>query len=399
VAAVQELEQEMPIEHTEFGSITIDGKTYEHDVIIRLSGKVDKRQKKLSKELYGTSHIVSKAEAKSVFEDGCDLLTNAFAISPDMKKLAAGMQSGKIGIFDSDSGDLQAVLEVTASDFGLFIALSFNPSDPNMLVTSTQGGSIFVWDVENNIATKLTGTKGNAYQVAFSGDGSSIAASSDDGVVRIWKTTELTDEPITLVGHKGAVRWVAYSPDGKSLATACPTDRTIRIWNRHSPLAEEPRSRVSRGIDARGSEVLPPRDSSRSIEVLRQHDFGHIAASAESETGRLAVVSTEGRFALFDHAKGWRDPISEWQGPADVTGLTLEHDPDRIVAVSRSGKTKSWPFFRDVSALISFARDHIPFNGIGEGRLTLSTQDRCKIAPRDDSACKPKLEQVPMQFW
>jgi hypothetical protein len=74
VAAVQELEQEMPIEHTEFGSITIDGKTYEHDVIIRLSGKVDKRQKKLSKELYGTSHIVSKAEAKSVFEDGCDLL-------------------------------------------------------------------------------------------------------------------------------------------------------------------------------------------------------------------------------------------------------------------------------------------------------------------------------------
>ncbi len=64
----------MPIEHTEFGSITIDGKTYEHDVIIRLSGKVDKRQKKLSKELYGTSHIISKAEAKSVFEDGCDLL-------------------------------------------------------------------------------------------------------------------------------------------------------------------------------------------------------------------------------------------------------------------------------------------------------------------------------------
>jgi hypothetical protein len=65
--------------------------------------------------------------------------------------------------------------------------------------------------------------------------------------------------------------------------------------------------------------------------------------------------------ALFDHAKGWRDPIVEWQGPADVTSLMLEHDPDRIVTVSRSGETKSWPFFRDVSALISFAHDHIPF--------------------------------------
>jgi hypothetical protein len=64
----------MPIERSEFGSITIEGKTYEHDVIIRLSGKVDKRQKKLSKKQYGTSHIISKAEAKSVFEDGCNLL-------------------------------------------------------------------------------------------------------------------------------------------------------------------------------------------------------------------------------------------------------------------------------------------------------------------------------------
>ncbi len=27
----------MPIDATEFGSITIDGKTYEHDVIIRLA--------------------------------------------------------------------------------------------------------------------------------------------------------------------------------------------------------------------------------------------------------------------------------------------------------------------------------------------------------------------------
>ena len=61
----------MQIDHTAFGEITIDGKTYEHDVIIRLSGEVVKRKKKLSKRLYGTSHIVSKDEAKFVFEKGC----------------------------------------------------------------------------------------------------------------------------------------------------------------------------------------------------------------------------------------------------------------------------------------------------------------------------------------
>jgi hypothetical protein len=40
----------MEIERTTFGTITIDGKTYEHDVIIRLSGEVARRKKKLSKK-------------------------------------------------------------------------------------------------------------------------------------------------------------------------------------------------------------------------------------------------------------------------------------------------------------------------------------------------------------
>jgi hypothetical protein len=68
------VEKTMPIDATEFGAIIVDGKTYERDVIIRLSGKVEKRRKRLSKAQYGTSHVISKAEAKFVLEKGCDLL-------------------------------------------------------------------------------------------------------------------------------------------------------------------------------------------------------------------------------------------------------------------------------------------------------------------------------------
>jgi hypothetical protein len=60
------------IDKTKFGSITIAGDNYEHDVIIRLNGKVEKRKKKLSKNLYGTSHIISLAEAEYVYEDGAN---------------------------------------------------------------------------------------------------------------------------------------------------------------------------------------------------------------------------------------------------------------------------------------------------------------------------------------
>ncbi len=64
----------MKIESTTFGAITIDGKTYEHDVVVRLSGEVVKRKKKLSKKLYGTSHMLSEDEARFIFQKGCDRL-------------------------------------------------------------------------------------------------------------------------------------------------------------------------------------------------------------------------------------------------------------------------------------------------------------------------------------
>ena len=64
----------MKIDSTEFGSITINGTTYTHDILIQLSGEVVKRKKKLSKKHYGTSHIISLEEAEHVFEKGCDTL-------------------------------------------------------------------------------------------------------------------------------------------------------------------------------------------------------------------------------------------------------------------------------------------------------------------------------------
>lgn len=62
------------IDKTKFGSITVNGEKYEHDILIRLDGKVEKRKKKLSKEVFGTSHIISLAEAKYVYEEGATRL-------------------------------------------------------------------------------------------------------------------------------------------------------------------------------------------------------------------------------------------------------------------------------------------------------------------------------------
>ncbi len=62
------------IEGTAFGSITIDGRVFPHDVIIRVDGELKKRKKKLSKRIYGTSHTLSLDEAKYIYQKGCPLL-------------------------------------------------------------------------------------------------------------------------------------------------------------------------------------------------------------------------------------------------------------------------------------------------------------------------------------
>jgi hypothetical protein len=54
------------IEATSFGAITIEGREIGNDVILRLDGSVQKRKKKLSKKVYGTSHTISLDEARSV---------------------------------------------------------------------------------------------------------------------------------------------------------------------------------------------------------------------------------------------------------------------------------------------------------------------------------------------
>jgi hypothetical protein len=62
------------IDRWRFGSITVEGAVFDHDVLIRLDGQVERRQKGLSRDLFGTSHIISPSEAEQVYEEGAKRL-------------------------------------------------------------------------------------------------------------------------------------------------------------------------------------------------------------------------------------------------------------------------------------------------------------------------------------
>ncbi len=58
------------IDRTGIGLITIAGNDFDHDVIIRLNGVVEKRKKELSPSINGTSHLIALPEAQHIYEPG-----------------------------------------------------------------------------------------------------------------------------------------------------------------------------------------------------------------------------------------------------------------------------------------------------------------------------------------
>src|SRR5262249_28770051 len=79
--------------------------------------------------------------------------------------------------------------------------------------------------------------------VAFSPDGSRLAASGPDYTIKVWDVAT-GKEIFTLRGHRqGTYRYrqgvngLAFSPDGHKLASA-GGDTTVRIWNMETGAAE-----------------------------------------------------------------------------------------------------------------------------------------------------------------
>ncbi|KAG8781873.1 hypothetical protein FRC12_021441 [Ceratobasidium sp. 428] len=66
--------------------------------------------------------------------------------------------------------------------------------------------------------------------VAYSPDGTRIAAGSDDATIHIWDSHTGQKTGASLAGHDGPISSIAYLPCGERIAS-CSTDGSIRIWD------------------------------------------------------------------------------------------------------------------------------------------------------------------------
>jgi WD40 repeat protein len=107
-------------------------------------------------------------------------------------------------------------------------SVAFSPDGTRVAAAGT-GGMVKVWDpATGKEVHSLRGNTGPIYCVAFNPRGTQLATASRNGAVRLWDPVS-GKELLNLQGHADAVEAVSFSPDGKHLASA-GDDRTIKVW-------------------------------------------------------------------------------------------------------------------------------------------------------------------------
>ena len=111
---------------------------------------------------------------------------------------------------------------------GPVTSVAFSPV--SLVLAIGRGSHVQLVDAETGKTLRLlTGHTDQVHDVAFSPDGSLIAAASSDQTVRVWEAAT-GNHRTTLRGHDKLVGAVAFSPDGSLIATASD-DRTARTWD------------------------------------------------------------------------------------------------------------------------------------------------------------------------
>lgn len=182
---------------------------------------------------YGNSSITFSPDGKTIATGG--VFSNTKGSSTDYQSV--------ITLWDSSTGEVINILGKNNS-MGLIYSLSFNTKG-DLLVTASgrnnsfdtyggrkltsEGGKVRLWDIKSGILlTTLDSDEYITYTVAFSPDGSIVAAGNLDGTIKLWDTK--TYKLLRIIhAHIVKTTQIKFSFDGRFIASS-GGDGTVSIW-------------------------------------------------------------------------------------------------------------------------------------------------------------------------
>jgi WD40 repeat protein/tRNA A-37 threonylcarbamoyl transferase component Bud32 len=238
-------------------------------------------------------------------------MVSALAYHPTGRYLATLARDDSVRLWDGASGALLHRWDTPTDDFR-DTRLAFSP-DGTLLAAGDFQGNVHLWAVDRRTELAVLGKHADGVRdVAFSPDGRWLASASEDRTVRVWDVAARRTVRV-LGGHTACVYALAWKPGGGLLATGS-TDGTVRLWD-----------------TATWEEVGP---------ALRQGVRAY--AVAFTPDGRLlAVACVDNLIRIWDVAT--HQELAELSGHGDyVHALAFSPDGTRLVSGAGDGTVRVW---------------------------------------------------------
>ncbi len=258
-------------------------------------------------------------------------------------------------------GTCQRTVQTFSENKTNFLSVAFSPDGTRL--AAAMGKMVKVWDLAGNAKPIfLTGHTGSVSCVAFSPNGAKIASANSDQSLRIWDA-DGGKPPVVFTGHTGAVTSVAFSPDGKRVASAS-FDKTVKVWDLAGGKSTETfidhTGPVMGVAFSRDGNRIASGSSDKTVKVwdiagIRQplsldgHTSGVQSVAFSPDGSRIASGGWDNTIKVWDAQGGMPQNL---KGHTDlVTSVAFNHDGSRIVSGSADSTVKVWSTFEDKALL------------------------------------------------
>ena len=206
----------------------------------------------------------------------------SMAVSPDGKTLATPAADGTVALWSTVTRRRTGTLTAP----GPIDAVAYQPparrGGPALLAGGSANGDIYLWPPgASQPAQYISGQLAPVRALAFSRDGTLLAAGSDDGTILLARITaaggRVATTTLTQIDGQAEVTAVAFSPDGATLASASGPD--AQLWDISHP--RRPGQPVT----------LPGTTQAAVISVAFSSDGATLAAAAADAAIRLWDVA------------------------------------------------------------------------------------------------------------
>ena len=255
-----------------------------------------------------TTNASQRLAAQSTALDAADPVTAAL-LAGAAWRLAPTAQA-RYSLLQSLAQPVRGVL--TASS-GVVTALAYSP-DGTTLAAGYSGGAIRLWNLASHRPISATSWGATPLALTFTGGGKELEV-ADAAAVGTWNLTDQTRIAARPFASPAQGNAVAFSPDGQTVATG-GADGNVRLWD-----------------TATEQEIGPPMSS----------DAKPVAAVAFSPDGTLvAAGSADGNVQLWDTATEQEAGTALVAGAAEVDALAFSPDGKLLATGGQDGAVRLW---------------------------------------------------------